>query len=106
MEDPLIVTTTFAKSEDAEIMAKIVLESRLAACVQISGPVKSFYWWQGEIETAEEYAMTMKSSLAVYDELECLVLENHPYDTPEIVACKITQASNDYLAWMEKELGR
>jgi periplasmic divalent cation tolerance protein len=106
MSVPLVITTTFESREDAETMAAALLEKRLVACAQISGPVSSSYWWQGKIVSSAEYLLEMKSNESLYQELEQLVRELHPYETPEIIATVITHLSEDYRQWLAKELRR
>lgn len=101
---PLMITTAFESRIDAEKMAATLLENRLVACTQITGPVGSSYWWQGKIVSAAEYLLVMKSDESLYDELEQRVRELHPYETPEIIATVITHISKGYRLWLENEL--
>ena len=64
------VVTTTAEKKDAETLAQAVLESRLAACVQVSGPIDSRYWWNGRLETAVEWLLTIKTRRDLYKQLE------------------------------------
>ena len=103
--DPFIqVTTTTAKREDAERIAGALVEGRLAACVQILGPLTSIYRWQGRIETAGEWLCLIKSRQSRYGGIEAAIRALHPYETPEIVAVPITAGSRDYLDWLGKEV--
>lgn len=103
---PLLITTTFENRADGEKMAATLLERRLVACAQISGPVSSHYWWQGEIVSSPEYLLVLKSDESLYQELEQVIRESHPYETPEIIATVITHVSEEYHQWLEKELRR
>ena len=98
------VCTTTEKEKDAEKIAKIVIEKRLGACVQIIGPIKSFYWWKEKIETAEEWLLFIKTKKELYEELEKVIKEIHPYEIPEIISVPILLGSKDYLEWLNKEL--
>jgi len=98
------VMSTVEKKEDAEKIAREVLGKRLAACVQILGPMQSFFHWQGKIDQAEEFLCLFKSRHDLYEELEKIILTNHPYDVPEILAIPIANGSSSYLNWMGKEL--
>jgi periplasmic divalent cation tolerance protein len=100
-----VITTTETKS-DAQAIARAVVEKRLAACVQIIGPITSTYWWQGEIETAEEWMCVIKSRQDLYERLEEAIREVHPYDVPEVLAVPVIAGSKDYLRWLDSELGR
>ncbi len=106
MSVPLVITTAFESRVDAEIIAAALLEKRLIACAQITGPVSSSYWWQGKIVSSAEYLLVMKSDESLYDELEQLIGELHPYETPEIIATVITHLSEEYRQWLEEELRR
>jgi periplasmic divalent cation tolerance protein len=98
------VLTTTDKREDAEKIARILLEMRLAGCVQVVGPVSSLYWWKGEIEQAEEWLCIIKSREDLYGELEKTIRENHSYETPEIIAVQIVSGDRSYFEWMDAEL--
>jgi len=104
MSDFLIVSTSTATKEDAQRIAQAVLEPHLAACVQVVGPVSSSYWWQGKLETSEEWLCLIKTSMAHYPELEQAVLTAHPYEVPELVAVSIEAGSSAYLKWLGQEL--
>jgi periplasmic divalent cation tolerance protein len=106
MDIPLLITTTLESRADAEKLSTLLLHKRLIACAQISGPVSSSYWWQGEIVHSDEYLLTMKSNERRYQELEQVLRESHPYEVPEIVATAMTHLSEGYRHWLEEELGR
>ena len=98
------VVTTTAEKKDAEALAQAVLESRLAACVQISGPIDSRYWWNGRIETVSEWLVTIKTRRDLFKRLEKLLLEKHPYDQPEIVGTTVVEVSAGYLKWLNEQV--
>jgi periplasmic divalent cation tolerance protein len=98
-----VVTTTETK-EQAQRIAQVVVEKRLAACAQIVGPISSTYWWKGKIETAEEWLCLMKSANSLLADLERAIRENHPYEVPEIVAMPIATGGESYLNWLSEEL--
>jgi periplasmic divalent cation tolerance protein len=102
METYVQVTTTTETEADAQTIASKVVEKRLAACVQIIGPITSTYRWQGKIESAEEWLCVIKSKAALYEKLEKTILEIHPYEEPEIIATPIAKGSEGYLAWVEE----
>ena len=97
------VITTVDRKDTAEKIAEHVLEQKFAACVQIS-TCQSMFWWQGKVEKAEEYLCVMKSRDDLYPEIERAVKAIHPYDVPEILATKVLQGSENYLAWLDGEL--
>jgi periplasmic divalent cation tolerance protein len=102
--EALQVATTTAGRGDAESLAEAILDKRLAACVQISGPIESRYWWNGRMETAAEWLVTIKTRRDLYQQLEALLLELHPYEEPEIVGTAITEVSSGYLKWLEAQV--
>lgn len=101
--DHLTVLTTTDTAEKAEALARGAVESRLAACAQISAPVTSVYRWQGEIETAREWQILFKTTRARYPELEAHLLAAHDYATPEIIATPVVAGSEPYLSWLTEE---
>ncbi|REK26440.1 MAG: divalent-cation tolerance protein CutA [Planctomycetota bacterium] len=100
----LQVATTIDSEASAQQLARAVVEARLAACVQVQGPLHSTYRWQGDVETATEWLCTMKTSAAKLPALEAKICEFHSYDVPEIVATEIVAGSAAYLAWLAAEL--
>ena len=99
-EDQLIVILCTVPDEaTAEKMAKGLLEERLAACVNAIPSVKSFYRWQGKIETDNEIQLLIKTRSKRFDELAAWISANHPYEVPEVVAIPASQVSDAYLAW-------
>jgi len=98
------VTTTAGNREDADKIAKVVVEKRLAACAQVFGPIRSVYWWKGKRESADEWLCVIKSRSDKYGELESAILSVHPYENPEIIASPIVAGSKKYLAWLNEEL--
>jgi len=100
----LQVSTAVEKKEDADRIVRVLVETRLAACVQIVGPIESTYRWKGRIEKTGELLCLIKTSRDLYTELERAIREVHPYETPEIVAAPIVQGSADYMAWLHENL--
>ena len=103
MSNYIQVTTTTSSQEEAEQIARALVMKRLAACVQIVGPITSVYWWQEELETAVEWLCYIKSKQDLYPQIEAAIQQNHPYDTPEIIATPISLGSRDYLRWIDAE---
>lgn len=104
MSDLIEVTTTTANHDQAVAIAKFLVESRLAACVQISGPIQSFYRWQGNVCDEQEYRCTAKSTKQLLPQLESGLLAQHPYDTPEFLVTEIHHASADYADWLRLQV--
>lgn len=97
-----VTTTTDSRLEAAEL-AHAAVDERLAACAQLVGPIASTYWWEGRIESAEEWMVVFKTKADRFDELASLITESHSYDTPEIVATPVVAGSMDYLAWVAEQ---
>lgn len=104
MDEYIQVFTSTEKKEDAEKIATVLVEKRLAGCIQIVGPIISTYWWKGNVEKAGEWLCFIKSKKTLYDELEKAIKEVHPYETPEIIAVPIIRGSKDYLEWLNSKL--
>ena len=104
MTNTIQVITTTETKPDAQAIARALVEKRLAACVQIIGPITSTYWWKERIETAEEWLCMMKTDQRLYTEVVGRLKAIHPYETPEIVAMPIVAGSDDYLKWLRQEL--
>ncbi len=106
MEDYIQVLISIDSEEGAKTLQRILVERRVAACVQVIGPISSTYWWQGQIEEAQEWLCLAKTLAGQYDRLESLVKDNHPYEVPEILALPILTGNKDYLDWIETETKR
>lgn len=96
-----IVLTTTASQQQAETLARQIVETRLGACVQIQS-VKSFYQWQGALCAEPECRLSIKTRRDRYAALAQFISAQHPYDTPEIVQIPITAGSSDYLRWLDE----
>ena len=94
-----VVLTTCGGKEDAEKLASLLVESRLAACVQITG-ITSLYEWNGEVNRDDEQLLLIKATTAQYDKIEEMISQNHRYDVPEIIQIPITDGSDAYLQWI------
>ncbi len=103
MPDYIEVHSTTDSREEADKICAAVVEARLAACAQVTGPIRSTYWWQGKIERADEYFLMMKTTRDRFEALAALIRENHSYETPDIVAVPILEGTEDYLAWISAE---
>jgi periplasmic divalent cation tolerance protein len=96
-----IITTT-ATADDARRIARELVERRLAACVQIVGPIESVYRWDGKVETSQEWQCWIKTRGDLFGRVEQAILELHPYELPEILAMT-ADASKAYLDWLRRE---
>jgi len=102
----LQVFMTTSSKEEAEKIARKLVEERLAACIQIIGPIKSYYWWKGAIEESEEWLCIVKTKMHLYEKLESMIKSMHSYQVPEIVVLPIIKGNESYLKWMDEELGK
>lgn len=99
------VYAIFATAEEAERIGRAMVDERLAACVNILGPVRSIYRWQGVVETAEEVAAIFKTSAAGNDALIGRIAELHSYAVPCIVSWPIDNILRSYADWVEDNVG-
>jgi periplasmic divalent cation tolerance protein len=97
-----VQTTTDSRAEAMEL-ARAAVEARLAACGQVAGPVASTYWWNDELERAEEWFVFFKLPADRYDALAAFLAERHSYDEPEIVATQFVAGSPSFLGWITDE---
>jgi len=100
----IIVLVTTSSREEAEKIAKILLEERLVACANIIGPMHSLFWWQGKIDEAKEHLILMKTRKDLFGKVSERVKTLHSYQVPEIIATPIIEGSKDYLKWLDESL--
>jgi len=105
MERAVLVYTTWPSIVEAEQAGRIIVERRLAACVNILPGMISHYWWEGKIERAEEAVMIVKTRAALADSVRQAVKELHSYQTPAIMVLPVENVDPDYHAWIVKETG-
>jgi periplasmic divalent cation tolerance protein len=98
------IITTAGTFDDAQIIARALVTRRLAACVQVGGPVTSTYYWQGNLESSQEWLCVIKTAESRYAEVEAAIRELHSYELPEIVAVPIVAGSQAYLDWLAAEV--
>lgn len=100
----LLVVLCTCPPEAAERLATTLVENRLAACVNITGPVQSVYHWKGELQKEEERLLVIKTTPARWPALEQKLAQAHPYEVPEIIALPVHQGAENYLRWVEESL--
>jgi periplasmic divalent cation tolerance protein len=101
MTGPVVALSTVATAEDAERIARSLVEKGLAACVNLVPGVVSFYRWQGRLERDAEVLLVIKTRGERFDELKAALLAEHPYEVPELVAIPIEAGHQRYLEWLE-----
>ena len=105
MADTRIVLTTVGLHEKAEELARALVDRRLAACVNLIGPIRSIYRWKGKIENEQEYLLLIKTSADRSADLAAAFSELHPYELPERVELQIVGGGADYLSWVFAQVG-
>ena len=103
MTSVIQIMTAVDSRDAADRLAERLLEARLAACVQIIGPVSSRYWWNGGIERAEEWLCLFKTHRELYSAAEKAILDAHPYENPEVLAIPVSDGSAKYIDWLMAE---
>ena len=98
----LVVLTTTPNAEEAESLARKIVEARLAACVQVLPPMTSVYFWKGAVQKESEHLLLVKTLPEKFDELQKFIQTNHSYEVPEIVALSAERISESYLDWLKK----
>jgi len=104
MTDKIVVLNTCANEDEAERLARMLIDRRLAACVTVVPRSRSFYRWKGAVEAADECLLLIKSSRPLFEQL-CVELEKaHSYEVPEVLALAVVAGSAPYLDWLETSL--
>lgn len=99
----LIVLCTCPDEQTARRLAAEVVEARLAACVNIVPGLTSVFFWEGEVQSEGEQLLVIKTSDAAYSSLEERLVQSHPYDLPEVIACPIEKGLNGFLDWVSEQ---
>jgi periplasmic divalent cation tolerance protein len=101
--EAMLVLTNLPDQISASRLAESLVNARLAACVNMLAPCTSVYRWQGNVETASEIPLLIKTSRAQYPALQQAIVEQHPYELPEILCVPISTGLPAYLAWLNEE---
>lgn len=102
MNKYIMIMSTFDSMEELEKVSNILLEKRLVSCTQVS-TIKSTYYWNEKLVTSDEYLLRMKTKKELYSDVEKIILANHSYEVPQIVAYDISMGYTEYLKWIDKE---
>jgi periplasmic divalent cation tolerance protein len=105
MTDKIVILCTCSTEIEAVKLARMLLDQRLAACVSIVPQVRSYYRWQGAIESSEEWMLVVKSARALFEPLSAALQKAHSYEIPEIIALPVVEGAPDYLNWLDTNLG-
>jgi len=106
MTDAIVVLSTCSSEAEAERLARMLVERRLAACVNVVPGVRSFYRWQGAIESAAEWLLVVKSSRDLFAALASALEQAHSYEVPEVLALPVVEGAANYLNWLASSLER
>ena len=104
MTDKKIILSTTGSREEAQKIARALVERKVAACVNIVGPIESVYRWQGAVETSEEFLLVIKTTAAAYERVRDLIRLLHSYELPECVQLSIEDGLPEYLEWIEESV--
>jgi periplasmic divalent cation tolerance protein len=104
MTDKRIVLTTAGSEEEAHKIARVLLERRLAACVNIVPQITSVYRWQDQVEQAREWLLIVKTTVAAFDQVRHAIAELHSYELPECICVPIEDGSAAYLQWIAESV--
>jgi periplasmic divalent cation tolerance protein len=96
-----VVISTCPDRSSADRIARRIIESRLAACVNVVGGVHSYYEWQNALEESDEFLLVIKSRIDVFNALQNVIISEHPYELPEVIAVPIKAGYAPYLAWLD-----
>lgn len=102
MDEVVIVYCTCPDKKVADSLAQLLLEARLAACINLIDSISAIYRWQGKIERSEEVLMMIKTTSKRYAALQVKLKKHHPYEIPEIIAVPVTHGLPDYLDWVRE----
>jgi len=100
----IVILTTSPTIEEAEVLARKIIEAKLAACVQVVPQVTSFYFWETEVIKDSEQLLLIKTLPEKFDRLKDFIQKNHSYDVPEIVALAAEKVSENYLNWIKDSI--
>ena len=99
----IIISTTFENKKDGEKLSRSLLDEKLIACAQLSGPITSYYRWEGDVAASTEFILTMKTKEPLYEKVKTRLKEMHPYELPEIIVQAVPESSEEYMQWVEDE---
>jgi periplasmic divalent cation tolerance protein len=105
MTDKIVVLNTCGSEAEAERLARLLVDLRLAACVSIAPRIRSFYRWNGAVESSEEWLLLIKSSRPLFEPLRAALEGAHSYQVPEVLALPVVDGAANYLNWLEANLG-
>ena len=103
MTEAVLILTTVPNAERGAAIARLLVEEHLAACVNVCGPMTSFYRWKGTVERDDEYQLVIKASRGRVSAIETRIKELHSYELPELLVLSVVDGSQPYLHWLIQE---
>ena len=99
-----VVLTTTDSADEAERLARVLVDERLAACVQIGGPVRSVFRWEGAVSVEPEWQLWLKTDASRVDDLTARLVAEHTYDVPEVLVLPVVSGHGPYVTWVTSEV--
>jgi periplasmic divalent cation tolerance protein len=104
LTDKIVVFNTCGSLDEAERLSRRLVDERLAACVTVISPVRSFYRWKDEVTDTSEWLLMIKTARHMFEPLRAVLESAHSYELPEVIAIPLIEGSPNYLAWIEREV--
>lgn len=101
----IVIFVTAKDFKEAKRISQALVERKYIACANIVGGVRSFFWWEGKVDTAQEALLILKTKRSLFKKVEQLVKSLHSYSVPEIIAMPIVAGSKEYLKWVNDSVG-
>ncbi len=98
----IVILITSDSIEEADHIARVLLEKKRVACVNILRGIDSYFWWEGKVDSARENLLIAKTRASLLPEVVALVRKIHSYDVPEVIALPIIGGNQDYLEWIDR----
>ncbi len=103
-DDSVVLLTTVPDRDTGDSLAKGLVETGLAACVNLLPPMQSYYVWQDKVESDTEQQLIIKTKCARLEDAEAYIRQHHPYDVPELLALPVHSMGHDYLTWLKQSV--
>ena len=104
MTNKIVILSTCSTVEEAERLARLLVDDRLAACVSVIPQIRSFYHWKGAVESAGECLLLIKSSRELFDSVRAALEKAHSYEVPELLALPVIEGAPNYMNWLDANL--
>jgi len=106
MTDKIVVLSACASVEEGNRIARELVEKRLAACVNLVNGVQSVYRWKNGVEESQEVLLVIKTTRALFENVRGQIEKMHSYELPEVIALPVVDGAEQYLEWIDRELGK